>query len=240
MKKIQITLLMSTLMMFLLSGCMYPDSEKTENKVPYEDQIQLVQNAVDEFRKDQGGLLPIKNNEATVPIYQKYPIDFNRLTGKYMSDPPGNAYESGGVFQYVLIDVETKPTVKIFDLRIVEVIQEYQLRISMYRDKNEYLPFKEQLEKDVFTLDYKKLGYEKRPIVKSPYSQAELGIVVNSKGEIFIDYTPDLMIALEEKKHNYKQGQDIRNLLTIDSLFVPAYSLPYTIDENNKPVFLNK
>ena len=37
-----------------------------------------------------------------------------------MAEPPGNAYESGGVFQYVIIDAESNPTVKIVDLRIAE------------------------------------------------------------------------------------------------------------------------
>ena len=224
---------------FLLTGCMYPASEKQENKIPYEDQINSVQNAVDAFREEQGGLLPIKNQDETVPIYQKYPIDFKKLT-KHLSEPPGNAYESGGVFQYVLINAETDPTVRVFDLRVADVLQEYQLRLQMYLDNNEYLPFKEQLSTYVFTLDHEKLGYDEVPVIKSPYSEAELHIVVNSDYGVFVDYTPDLVKALEEKDHEFTQGDDIRSILTEDSLIVPAYSLPYTIDENNNPIFLSK
>ncbi|MGM9924317.1 MAG: hypothetical protein ACI35R_08735 [Bacillus sp. (in: firmicutes)] len=226
------------LIVLALSGCMYPASEKTENRVPYEEQVQKVQQAVDQYRKDQNGLLPIKTNDATVPIYQKYPIDFSKLTGKYMEEPPGNAFESGGVFQYVLIDVEAQPTVKIFDLRIVDVVQEYGLRMQMYKDKHEYPPYKDQLDTYVFTLDHKELDYKELPVVNSPYSQAELGIVMDSKSQLYVDYTPDLINALKETKRVFKPGEDIRVLLTEDSIFVPAFSLPYTVNENNKPVFM--
>lgn len=226
----------SLIIVLTLSGCMYPQSKKIENQTSYDDQIQIVQNAVDQFRKDSNGLLPIKNQDTTVATYQKYPIDFNRLE-KYLSEPPGNSYESGGVFQYVLIDVETEPKVKIFDLRIAQTIQDYQLRLSIYRDKNKYPPFKEQLHTNVYTLDYKKIGFKEQPVVNSPYSQLDLSIVIDSKGELLVDYTPDLIKALEGNK-TLKNGDDIRAILTENSPFVPAFSLPYTIDENYRPVFM--
>ena len=47
------------------------------------------------------------------------------------------------------------------------------------------------------------------------------------------------MKPLKNKKNAYKTGEDIRDLLVEDSLFVPAYSSPYTIDsETKEPVFL--
>ncbi|WP_050615437.1 hypothetical protein [Bacillus testis] len=231
---------MVMVMLALLSGCMYPQSEKSENKIGYEDQIASVQKAVDQYRSDSGGLLPIKNQEATVPYYQKYPIDFTKLKAKYLAEPPGNAYESGGVFQYVLVDVEKKPTVKIYDLRIADVIQDYHMRLSVYLDKNKYPPYKETLAKSVFLLDYKKLGYKEAPVVESPYTHAKLGLVYDAKGGVYADYTPDLMASLKESKHVYKKGEDIRAVLMEDSFYAPAFSLPYTIDEKNEPVFLLK
>jgi PBP1b-binding outer membrane lipoprotein LpoB len=60
----------------LLSGCLYPKEELTQNQIPYKDQIKAVQTAVDDFQKNNGGILPIKTREAKTPIYQKYPIDF--------------------------------------------------------------------------------------------------------------------------------------------------------------------
>src|SRR5579875_2095880 len=85
---------------FLLSGCMYPEQNLAKNQIPYKDQLQAVQTAVNDYRKDNGGLLPIKTKEANTPIYEKYPIDFKKLMPKYMSEPPGNAFENGGIFQY--------------------------------------------------------------------------------------------------------------------------------------------
>ena len=29
------------------------------------------------------------------PIYQKYPIDFQKISPRYIQEAPGNAYESG-------------------------------------------------------------------------------------------------------------------------------------------------
>ena len=64
----------------------------------------LFKQHIKQFQEDQGGILPIKTLDQTTPIYHKYPIDFKRLVPEYMAEPPGNAYESGGVFQYVIID----------------------------------------------------------------------------------------------------------------------------------------
>lgn len=50
----------------------------SKNQIPYKDQILAVQTAVDTFKKDNGGILPIKTKEAETPIYQKYPIDFKK------------------------------------------------------------------------------------------------------------------------------------------------------------------
>jgi len=216
---------------------MYPQSQKVENSIPNDVQLQMVQTAVDQYRQDTEGLLPIKNQEADVPYYQKYPIDFQKLIGKYIADAPGNAFESGGVFQYVLIDVEENPMVRILDLRAAQVIQEFNLRLTIYMDSNQYLPFKEQLHTNVFTLDHEALGYDEVPLIQSPFSEAHLPIVIDSKGDLYLDYSADLTAALK-KGPTVNSGEDIRFLLTEDSLFVPAFSMPYTVDENNIAVFM--
>ncbi|ETI66160.1 hypothetical protein [Neobacillus vireti] len=220
-----------------LSGCMYPKEELTQNQIPYKDQIQAVQTAVDDFQKDNGGILPIKTKEADTPIYQKYPIEFKRITPKYMAEPPGNAYESGGIFQYVLVDVETNPTVKLFDLRMTETIRDINLRI---RSKG-YPPFKKQLAKNVFSLDFKQLGYESPPYVVSPFTSQNLSLVITGNAEVCVDYRPDLYQKLKNSDQQFKPGEDIRPILVKDSMFVPAYSLPYTLDAaTNEPVFLEE
>ena len=225
------------LLFVILTGCMYPQSQKVENSIPNDVQLQMVQTAVDQYRQDTEGLLPIKNQEADVPYYQKYPIDFQKLIGKYIADAPGNAFESGGVFQYVLIDVEENPMVRVLDLRAAQVIQEFNLRLTIYMDNNQYLPFKEQLHTNVFTLDHEALGYDEVPLIQSPFSEAHLPIVIDSKGDLYLDYTADLTAALKNGP-TVNSGEDIRFLLTEDSFFVPAFSMPYTVDENNIAVFM--
>ncbi|MBS4217299.1 hypothetical protein KHA96_03110 [Bacillus sp. FJAT-49711] len=232
-------LIMSIIIMLasiLLSGCLYPQEKRVENRIPYEDQIKAVQTAVDQYKETNDGLLPIKTRENDTPIYIKYPIEFSKLAPRFLASPPGNAYESGGVFQYVLIDVETKPTVKVFDLRIAEKISEVNLRIKTQG----YPPFKEAIANHVYTLDYKKLGYKSEPYIISPFTNHNLPLVINLEGEIFVDYISDLNLALKESGKSYQEGEDITSILTDNSLFVPAYSLTYTVDKNNEPIYMEK
>lgn len=234
-RKITISLLFFTAI--LLSGCMYPNQERSQNQIPYQDQIQSVQAAVDSYKKDNGGLLPIKTTEVNTPVYQKYPIDFKKLTPRYLSEPPGNAFENGGVFQYVIVDEQTNPTVKVFDLRIAETIQEIKMRIKA----NGYPPFKKRLAYNVYSLDFTKLGYNKPPYAVSPYTGHNLPFVITGDTEVYVDYSSDLYQAIKQKKEILKPSEDIRPILVKDSMFVPAYSLPYTLDpKTGDPIFLDK
>jgi hypothetical protein len=220
----------------LLSGCMYPDENLAKNEIPYKDQIQAVQAAVDSFQKDNGGILPIQTKEADTPIYQKYPIDFKKITPRYLAEPPGNAFESGGIFQYVLVDVEKNPTVKLFDLRMADTLRDINLRIK----SKGYPPYKDSIANNVYTLDYKQLGLENPPYVTSPFTNENLPLVITGNAEVYVDYRSDLYQALKRTKKKFKPGEDIRSILVDNSMFVPAYSLPYTVDpKTNEPVFLN-
>ncbi|MGG5253785.1 hypothetical protein ACQYAD_09840 [Neobacillus sp. SM06] len=215
---------------------MYPKEELAKNRTPYKDQVQAVQTAVDSFQKDNGGILPIKTKDADTPIYQKYPIDFKKIVPKYLVDPPGNAYENGGVFEYVLIDAETKPTVKLLDVRMADAIRDLKLRIKA----GGYPPYKKRLADNVYTLDYHQLGLEKPLYAVSPFTHRNLPFVITGTGEIFVDYRADLFQVIQKGRYTLKPGVDIRWILTKNSLFVPAYSLPYTIDaKTQEPVFLN-
>ncbi|WP_347177880.1 hypothetical protein [Sporosarcina thermotolerans] len=55
-----------------------------------------------------------------------------------------------------------------------------------------------------------------------------------------MDYSIDLNRILQEKKPNVNEGEDIRHLLSDDFPIVPAYSLPYTVNDQNEPVFMKK
>ncbi|MGD6815745.1 hypothetical protein ACQCVE_01560 [Metabacillus sp. 113a] len=221
-----------------LSGCLYPQAELAQNQVPYKDQLDFVQKAVDQYKEKTDGLLPIKNKDMNTPIYEKYPVDFAKLVPDFLPEAPGTAYESGGIYQYVLINAETKPEVKLIDLRMAEEIRDLRIRISAYIQSNRYPPYKEVLEDGVFTLDYQKLGLKEPPAVTSPYSENQLPLLIGSKGEIFADYRIDLHKALKETNKKPDQNEDIRALLVEDSVFVPAFSKPYTVNEKNEPIFM--
>ncbi len=225
------------LMTLLLSGCMFPKEELAQNQVPYKDQIQAVQQAVDDFRKDKGGILPIKTKDAKTPIYQKYPIDFKKIAPKYIAEPPGNAFESGGLFQYVLVDVERHPTVKLLDLRAAEAIRDINLRIKT----KGFPPYKKEIAKNVYSLDFKKLGYKEPPFVVSPFTNKNLTFVVTGEAKVYVDYRPDLYEMLKKTDKEVKPGEDIRSILVDHSMFVPAFSLPYTLDmKTEEPIFLEE
>lgn len=220
-----------------LTGCLYPQAERAKNALPHKEQIQAVQLAVEQFQQANDGRLPIKTKGNDTPIYQKYLIDFKKLVPQYLLHTPDNSFEEGGLFQYVLIDVEENPTVKVFDLRMAEAIREMKLYIKAYGQP----PFKEKHADNVFTLHFEKLGYEKEPTVISPFTNEPLSFVATGDGEVYVDYLPDLYQKLQNVKHEYIYGEDVRGVLVKDSIFVPAYSLPYTVDkETNNPIFFVK
>lgn len=235
-KKKVISVLFLSLIL-LLSGCAYSGDKQASSDIPYEDQIDLIQRAVAAYQESSGGLLPIKTREIETDIYIKYPIEFSKIIPAYTEKIPGNAYENGGIFQYVLIDVETNPTVKLVDLRVAERIRDLNLRKNVNSGS---IPFKDAVGEGVYEIDYEEMGFKKPVTVQSPYSETHLPLVVGGNGNFYIDYSIDLSRILQEEKPEVEPGEDIRYLLFENSPILPAYSLPYTVNEKNEPVFLNK
>lgn len=236
MKKTSLLLLLVS-MTLLLSACMYPDSELAERQIPYEDQLISVQNGVNQYRSASGGLLPIKTRDVDVDKYIKYPIDFAKIVPAHISKIPKNAFETGGIFQYILVDVEENPTVKLVDLRIAETIRSVNIRKSANGGR---APISATVADNVYKFNYTVMGFKEEPMVVSPYSGRNLPLVITGSGEVFVDYSMDLFSALQEYEGELEEGEDIRFLLYEDNPIVPAYSLPYTIDENGEPIFLNE
>lgn len=56
-------------------------------------------------------------------------------------------------------------------------------------------------------------------------------------GEMHVDYSIDLGQLLKEDNPDVKPGEDIRQLLIDKYPVVPAYSVPYTVDENGEPTY---
>ncbi|MFC2948304.1 hypothetical protein [Virgibacillus sediminis] len=231
-------IILGLLLVLILSGCLYPDSERSENKQPNEQQLAIVQNAIEEFREQNNGLLPIKTKENDTPIFQKYLVDFTALKeANALSEIPPNAYEGGGYYQYTLITPEDNPRVKLIDLRNTESIRSVNVQLNGYRNEHIYPPYGREIAEGVYTLDYESLGYDAMPTVVSPFSGENLPIVMDVEGQLYIDYRIDLKNALDKYEHNYSKGDDIRWLLAENTPFVPAYSLPYTI-QDGEPAFL--
>lgn len=221
------------LSIFVLAGCMFPEDQKAINQVPDEIQLQTVQKAVDEYKQDTG-VLPIQNRDEQTDIFIKYPIDFSKLVPQYLANAPGNSYEKGGIFQYIIWDPEENPTVKLVDLRSVETIRNLKIRFLATK----YPTYKERVADFIYSIDYKKIGYDSEVSVPSPYTNNNLPLVASSEGEIYVDYSIDLNLFIKENNLTPTKGEDIRMLLVEAYPVVPAYSLPYTVDENNEPVFM--
>ncbi len=228
--------LLTGCMALLLSGCLYPGEQLQQNQIPYEDSVKDVEEAVDAFRNDNGNLLPIVTKDEDTDYYIKYTIDFKKIVPRYLAEIPGNAYEEGGVYQYTLINEEDDPTVRLIDLRIAETIRSVKLRI----DAQGYPALAEEIGPGVYKLDYERMGFDEEPVVRSPFSGKNLHLIMSGKGEIYIDYTPDLYELLAEKEQEPPENIDIRPYLMENTMFVPAYSLPYSWDKKeNKPVFMS-
>lgn len=216
-------------------GALYNnEEEKRIQHTPDVDAINAVQRAVDAYQQDTG-VLPIKNSEEHTDIFVKYQIDFSKLTnGGYIAKSPDNSFEQGGIFQYVLWDVEEDPTVKLIDLRVTERLREVNLRFM----STEYPQFKERIADYVYTINYNNIGYDTEISVESPYSTNLLPLVISTEGVVYVDYSIELQQFIKEKGLTPAPGEDIRYLIADESLILPAYSLPYTVDENNEVAFM--
>ncbi|WP_100407201.1 hypothetical protein [Bacillus solitudinis] len=219
----------------IVSGCFYPGERRAENRLAYPDQLQSVEQAVNQFQADTG-VLPIKNFDETTPTFQRYVIDFNQLIPRYLQQPPGTAFENGGVFQYVLVNVEEAPEVKVLDLTSINQVQQYQQRINQYINQHTYLPIAETIDVGLFKLEHEALGYREEPLIRSPYFDTMLPLLYSGDG-VIIDYRIDLNLALQQFDHSFDKGQDLRQILVENFPIVPVRSVPYTLDELGEPTY---
>ncbi|WLV23449.1 hypothetical protein QR721_07210 [Aciduricibacillus chroicocephali] len=236
MKKI-IRLLTICLIPLLLTGCLYPDKELAKNKIPPKVQLENVQNAVNAYREETKGLLPIKTKPADTPIYEQHLIDFQPLKERGLIDQiPGSAFENGGFYQYAILDPDENPTVKVIDLRMAEKLRTVQARLQTYRQIHTYPPFGKPISGTLYELDYKKLKLKQMPTVESPYSHKKLPIIMDIDGNLYVDYRIDFYELIKEKPEKSKDATDLRELLTAHSPVLPAYSVR-AIDVDGEPEY---
>lgn len=215
--------------MLILSGCLFPQDQRGQQDVPYEDQRVAVENAVHEFR-DVTGVLPIETREHDTPEFRRYPVNFKDLN-PYLSQLPVNAFENGGVYQYVILNPEDEMNVRLLDIRTSRALQEVQRSIHQYRSDHTYAPVSEIIHEGLLELDYEALQYDQEITVQSPYyPEHRLPVYMMTDGSLVVDYRIDLLQVIEDEGiGHYGPGDDIRNLLTDHHPIVPDYSFPLTL-----------
>ncbi|CAD2075684.1 hypothetical protein [Phocicoccus pinnipedialis] len=230
-KIIKSIILMSVV--FMLSGCLYPQSEKEKNDASKEAQVQMVQRAVEEFSKANSGILPIKTLSEQRE-YLEHQIDFGRLRG-YLSDVPTSAYENGGYYLYVIIDAEEDPKVKVADLRITEEVRSLTTRLNILGDN---VKLGEMIGPNVYQLDLDAYHLNENPTITSPFTGAELNVFYNGGREFIVDYRNDAQKIIDDKDLAFKTGDDVRSVFYEYTEVVPLYSPELTVDENNTVIFM--
>lgn len=228
MNKKWISFLVVFVSLLMLTGCMYPDDRRAQNLVNPQEFVLVVQGAVNTYRSSTG-LLPIKNSELTTPIYEKYVIDFKKLLDRgYLSQIPSNAFENGGTNFYVLIHVETNPTVKLMDMLPMQQASEIQRLVNDYISRNEgRIPSETAITDHWYSINYSLLGKD-RSQVKSVYSNLYLSMLVHTSGKVIIDYGPEIMKLIQRLElTDIEPNLDLRTLLVEHSYFVPGQSHPY-------------
>lgn len=218
----------------LLAGCLYPESERVQNAIPDELQIEMVQNAVDQYREASGGLLPIKT-QTDQREYLEYQIDFAKLVPDYLDERPENAYESGGSYQYVIIDAEEDPKVKLADLRITDEIRSLTIRLNAL---GENVQLGEPIGPNVYPLDLDFYKFEENPTVTSPYTDSALNVYYNGGQQFIVDYREDIGRIIRENGLEFETGEDVRHVLYEYTPIVPIYSPEITVNEENEPIFM--
>jgi len=218
------------LMSILLSGCLYPAEEKMKGQKPAKDSILTMQMVIEQYQKDTE-VLPIRNSEADTPKYEKYLVDFDMLLFKdYISDIPATAFEKGGSYYYLIINEETKPTIKLMNLVQFQKINDIQTEMNRYRDQNGgKLPAGEVLYPGFSQIDYSKLSV-KDPEIRSIFTGQTLLTMIDASGKVYIDYGIDITQALikgEDKE--VTADMDLRELLVDQSDFVPVKSPLYRL-----------
>ncbi len=232
----------------LLSGCMYPgyNSSAVDNRVAVREDVVLVQAAVEEYRKVTG-VLPIHNSDMSTPKYEKFKIDFSRLTnGPFLSKIPDSAFESGGKHNYLIIEDGGQFLVRLMDIQVFQQVTDLETVVRQYRQANNGdVPGKTEISPGWYSIDYEKLDVD-RLQVTSMFTGSLLPILISQEGELAVDYAPDIMKIIREQKVSSEEGapaansstaavsgselakmDDLRSLLVASHQYVPVKSQPY-------------
>jgi hypothetical protein len=218
------------LIVSLLSACMYRGEVGRQQANPafVKEELSRVQSAIDSYYQTYQ-VYPIKNSDASTPIYEKYVIDLKKLVQSNMlSSIPKNAFENGGTYYYLLITPETSPTIKLLDLSLFQRMADLQQKVNELANRNQgTLPKGIAIAPGYYSLDFKQLGQPLEQI-QSLYSSNYLSIILHDSGELFIDYGLEIYTAVQAFGDLQKERElDLRTLLVDSSPYVPIRSVPY-------------
>ncbi|MHA6483881.1 DUF3939 domain-containing protein [Paenibacillus sp. strain BS8-2] len=211
-----------------LSGCMYPKDRMQQSMAPKEA-IRNVQGAVDQYY-DELQLLPIKNSTQSVPVYEKYMIDFDKLISRgYISATPGASFEGGGHYYFLILNEDTDPIVKLMDIVTAQKINDIQNWVDTYMEQNAAVPKSSAVYPGFYEIDYEAMK-KKEPTIVSVFSGIPQRAILDEDGTVFTDYGVDLMQLLERNKDkSYEENIDLRTLLVDESEYVPVKSPAYNL-----------
>ncbi|SEN27681.1 hypothetical protein [Lihuaxuella thermophila] len=223
------------LLMGLLAGCLYPQERRQQlDQLP--QHIMRVQSAVEAYHKENK-VLPYKYTEDEYKLTTKYLVNFQDLQS-YLGNMPPSSFEQGGNFLYVLINVEKKPTVRLFDLRVNDEIGKVQQAVDRYRQEHGKVPGNGEVGAGFYSIDFHQLGMD-AVTIPSPYSaETDLPLLVDGKGKVYVDYRMEAMKMIQQAKKKPEAGQDLRIWLAEGSFYVPAFSPPMKY-EQGEPVFVS-
>lgn len=213
----------------MLTGCLYPESERIKNSGPIDVHIDIVEFALKRYYEDYG-VYPIKNSTMDTPIYEKYIIDMSKLYPSYLGYIPPNAFEKGGSHMYVIVDIEQSPKVRLIDLKTSSEVERVQRLVNQYHFKNGEYPFGEMIAPSYYQLDYKGLGISP-PTIISPFTERALPLIISDQGQVFIDYMLDIGIFINQGF--VSDDEDPREVLVDHTYFVPVKSTTYRYQDED-------
>ncbi|MBO9597744.1 MAG: DUF3939 domain-containing protein [Cohnella sp.] len=220
-----------------LSGCLYPDDQTPGGEASARESVLTVQDAVDRYF-EQTGVLPIENANEFTPLYEKYRINLDKLQrADYLGSVPPIAFEKGGRFQFLIIDEETKPQVKLLDLVVHQQVGEVQKKVVDYFASHKgVIPAGEQVYPGYVSVDFDKLGID-APDIRSVYSRQPVNLIMDIAGKVYVDYGIDIVTAIGKSETPPNGDTDLRRYLIDASYYVPIKSAEYRwVDNAPQPV----
>lgn len=228
-------LLVVTTLLLVMTGCMYPKPDSSSGVIVSKEAMRNIQGAIEQYLTTTG-VLPIHNSDGSVGKFEKFRVDFEKLTsGGYIEYIPNSAFESGGNFYYLVLNEEEEPTVKAQSILLTQQVIDLQSKVSDYISAKGEIPAGIEAYDGIFYIDFDKLN-SKKPTLKSVYTGNISELLVSSNGTVYIDYAMDIMQLLQRDSSLIVSDQlDLRELLVANSDYVPVKSMEYRL-VNGEPV----